>query len=104
MVNTKQIEMTPETARKLEAPIREAERRITHFDRVCDLEYTLVKARDALAVITRGLEDFVNNHEAPEDRTLTHDDVSMIYGTVNLLEYIAAECGRAVAGKETSEE
>ena len=100
---TKQVEVTPEAAEQLRKPIDEAARR-DYFKRVCDLEYTLIKTRDALAVITLGLEDFVNNHASPEEMTLTQADASLIYGTVNLLEYVAAECGRAVNGKGADDE
>lgn len=91
---TKQVEVTPEAAAQLSKPIEEAQRR-DYFKRVCDLEYTLIKTRDALAVIARGLEDFANSHASPEEMTLTQADVSLIFGAVNLLESVSAECGRA---------
>ena len=89
---TKQVEVTPEAAQKLGAPIKEAEKRTDHFKRACDLEYALVKTRDAITVIARGLEDFAQTDTV---QNMAEADASLIFGTVNLLEYVADECNRA---------
>ncbi len=65
------------------------------FKRVCDLEYTINKTRDALRVITHGLEDLAESHAELDRRTLTKEDISTLYGTIALLDYVSGECDRA---------
>ena len=96
---TKQVEVTPEAAAELRKPIEAAERRSADFARVCDLEYALIRTRDALAVVTRGLGDFVDSHAGADENKITQDDASFLFGAVNLLECVAADCDRAVNGK-----
>ena len=96
---TKQVEVTPEAAQRLGEPIEKAKRETEMLWRVNDLEYSLNKTRDALRVISRSLEDLANNHAGEDELTITQDEVSMLYGTVSLLDYVADECGRAFRGE-----
>lgn len=79
--------MTDKTATKTESARDD-------FKRVCDLEYALTKTRDALRVISRGLEDVTEKH-ATDNPALDREDISLLYGSVTLLDYIAEECDRA---------
>ena len=99
---TKQVEVTPEAAQRLGEPIEKAQRETERRDmlrRVNELEYGLTKTRDALRVIARGLEDMAEKHAAPDERELSGDDVSMIYGAVNLLDCVADDCHRVTMGE-----
>ena len=95
MADASKVNITPEAAERLGAPIREAERRADDFRRVCDLEYALTKTRNALRVITQCLEDMAERHATPETNKLTQEDVSALYGAVTLLGYVSEECDRA---------
>jgi len=66
-----------------------------YYKRVHDLEYALTKTRDALRVITCGLEDMAERHATPDTMKMTQEDVSALYGTVTLLDYVTRECDRA---------
>ena len=66
-----------------------------YFNRVNDLEYAITKTRDALRLISTGLEDMAERHSTTDAMELTKDDISMLYGAVTLLDYIANECDRA---------
>lgn len=90
---TKQVEVTPEAAQRLGEPIKNAERLGESFSRICELEYRLTKTHNALAVIVRSLEDFA---ETDTVINMADDDSALIFGTVNLLECVAAECQRTV--------
>lgn len=65
------------------------------YKRVCELEYTVTKTRDALRVITSSLEDMAERHSTPDKMKLSQDDVSMLYGFITLLDYVTGECDRA---------
>ena len=102
MAGTKQVKVTPEAAERLGAPIAEAERKSDEYRELLrhsnNLEYALVRTRDALRVIARSLEDFEEEHASTAERMregLTEDDVSLLCGAVNLLDYVAADCDRA---------
>lgn len=95
MADASKVNITPEAAERLGAPIREAERRADDYKRVCELEYTVTKTRDALRVITHALEDMAERHSTPDKRELSDDEVSELYGVITLLDYMAGECDRA---------
>jgi len=102
MSGASKVEVTPEAAQRLGEPIekaREASERMGMFRRVNELEYSLTKTRDALRVIARGLEDMAEKHAAPDERQLSGDDVSLIYGAVSLLDCVADDCHRAALGE-----
>ena len=44
------------------------------------------------------MEDVAEKH-ATNGGTISQDDVSLLFGTVNLLECVAAECDRAYRGE-----
>lgn len=89
-----QVEVSASDAQRLAEPIEDA-KRARLADRVCDLEFSLIKAQNALTAMARALEDFANSHASADRRTMTEEDVSAVYGIVYLLECTAAECGRA---------
>lgn len=89
------VELTEEQAAELAG---KAGRR-DMLRRVNSLEYSLTKNRDALRVIARGLEDMAEKHAAPDERQLSGDDVSLIYGAVNLLDCVADDCHRSAMGE-----
>lgn len=102
MADAKKVTATPEAAERLGAPIEQAQRETERRDmlrRVNELEYSLTKTRDALRVIALGLEDMAEKHAAPDERQLSGDDVSLIYGAVNLLDCVADDCNRATLGE-----
>lgn len=102
MADAKKVTVTPEAAERLGAPIEQAQRETERRDmlrRVNELEYSLTKTRDALRVIVLGLEDMAEKHATPDERQLSDDDVSLIYGAVNLLDCVADDCHRAVLGE-----
>ena len=102
MADARKVTVTPEAAERLGAPIERAQRETERRDmlrRVNELECVLTKTRDALRVIARGLEDMAEKHEAPYERELSGDDVSLIYGAVNLLDCVADDCHRVTMGE-----
>ena len=102
MADAKKVTVTPEAAERLGAPIEQAQRETERRDmlrRVNELEYSLTKTRDALRVIALGLEDMAEKHATADERQLSGDDVSLIYGAVNLLDCVAADCDRAYRGE-----
>ena len=64
--------------------------------RVNELEYSLVRARDALRVIGRSLEGLAEEYAGEDERRqgLTQDDVSLLFGAVSLLDNVACDCER----------
>ena len=94
---TKLTDVPAESAATM-AGIDEA-RHMETVRRMNDLEYSLTKTRDALRVIARGLEDIAEEHASADALLFTQDDISMLYGTVNLLDCVAADCDRAMTGE-----
>lgn len=98
MTSDSKLVVTPEAAQRLGEPIEKA-RLETERRRVDELEYSLTKTRDALRVIARALEDMAERHACASGRELSGDDVSLVYGAVNLLDCVAADCDRAYKGE-----
>ena len=104
MANAKAVELNPKAAQRLAEPMEEARRNAEEMRerlrRVNELEYSLVKTRDALAVVARSLGDFADGYATEENRRrgLSDDDVSTLYGVANLLECVAQQCDSAVKG------
>ena len=66
------------------------------FARVCDLEYTAMKARDALRTVCASLDVFFEAHAAGE--STTEADLQTINGVTELLRGIADTCDKAASG------
>ncbi len=93
MADASKVTVTDEVAERLGADVNGKR---DDFKRVCELEHTIIKSRDALRVITHTLEDMAERHSTPDDkRELSDDEVSELYGTITLLDFIANECDRA---------
>ena len=92
--NTKLAEIPADSAAAV-AGVDEA-RAVENQRRVFDLEYRLIKTRDALTVIARGLEDFAQSDAV---QAMGEQDAALIFGAVNLLESVAGDCDRAFRGE-----
>lgn len=71
------------------------------FSRVCELESELCEARSEVCVIASTLLQMAERFSAPEDRNvgLSEHDVSLLYGTADLLNLVAENCEKAISGK-----
>ena len=68
-------------------------------NRVFTLEYSLIRTRDALRVVTRSLEDLAEKHASADERELTEEDISTLYGAVTLLDCVTADCDKVFRGQ-----
>jgi hypothetical protein len=98
MASTKQAEVSEKDAATITG-IDEA-RRMEARRRIDDLEYALVRTRDALRVIARSLGGIADGYASEEERRqgMTSDDVDMLYGAVGLLDFVACDCERTFYG------
>lgn len=103
MADVKTVSISSEAARQIvertEKPSEDKKKQAEMLRRVCDFEYSLNQAHDALLVITRAVGDVAERHASPDNRELDEEDISTLYGIISLLESVADGCKRAYMGE-----